>query len=46
LFPSPGDLSDPGVKLRCPALKEGSLPPEPPGKQFQEYSDMHLDFKK
>ena len=30
--PSPGDLLDPGVKLRSPALQEDFLPSEPPGK--------------
>ena len=32
-FPSPGDLTDPGIKLRSPALQVDSLPSEPPGKQ-------------
>ena len=27
-FPSPGDLPDPGVELRSPALQEDSLPSE------------------
>ena len=31
-FPSPGDLPDPGIKLRAPALQTDSLPSEPPGK--------------
>ena len=34
-LPSPGDLSDPGIKpksLACPALQADSLPSEPPGK--------------
>ena len=31
-FPSPGDLPDPGVELRSPALQADSLPSEPPGK--------------
>ena len=30
--PSPGDLSDPGLKLRSPALQADSLSSEPPGK--------------
>ena len=30
--PSPGDLSDPGIKPRSPTLQADSLPPEPPGK--------------
>ena len=31
-FPSPGDLPDPGVKPRSPALQADALPSEPPGK--------------
>ena len=31
-LPSPGDLPDPGIKPRCPALQADSLPSEPPGK--------------
>ena len=31
-FPSPGDLPDPGVEPRCPALQMDSIPSEPPGK--------------
>ena len=31
-FPSPGDLSSPGIEPRSPALQEDSLPAEPPGK--------------
>ena len=27
-FPSPGDLHDPGIKLRSPALQADSLPSE------------------
>ena len=30
--PPPGDLPDPGIKPRSPALQADSLPPEPPGK--------------
>ena len=30
--PSPGDLSNPGIEPRSPALQAGSLPLEPPGK--------------
>ena len=33
-FPSPGDLPDPGMEPRSPALQEDSLPTEPPGKPF------------
>ena len=31
-FPSPGDLSDPGIKPWSPALQADSLPSEPAGK--------------
>ena len=31
-FPSPGDLSNPGIEPRSPALQPHSLPSEPPGK--------------
>ena len=35
--PSPGDLSNPGIELRSPALQVDSLPSEPPGKPLMEY---------
>ena len=31
-FPSPGDLPDPGIEPRSPALHADALPSEPPGK--------------
>ena len=31
-FPSPGDLSDPGIEPRSPMLQADALPSEPPGK--------------
>ena len=31
-FPSPGDLPDPRIEPRSPALQADSLPSEPPGK--------------
>ena len=31
-FSSPGDLSDPAIEPRYPALQADSLPSEPPGK--------------
>ena len=37
-FPSPGDLSDPGIEPRSPvslALAGGLLTTEPPGKPFR-----------
>ena len=30
-FPPPGDLPDPGIEPKSPALLGGSLPSEPPG---------------
>ena len=32
-FPSPGDVPDPGIKLRSPAFQADALTSEPPGKQ-------------
>ena len=31
-FPSPGDLSNPGIEPGSPALQTDALPSEPPGK--------------
>ena len=31
-FPSPGDLPDPGIEPRCPALEAEALTSEPSGK--------------
>jgi len=31
-FPFPGDLPKPGIEPKSPALREDSLPAEPPGK--------------
>ena len=36
-FPSPGDLPNPGLELRSPALQADSLPSEPPGKPHHTY---------
>ena len=33
-FPSPGDLPDPGIEPRSPALQAGALPSELPGKPW------------
>ena len=33
-FPSLGDLPDPGIEPRSPALQADSLPSEPPGKPW------------
>ena len=40
-FPSPGDLSDPGIKLGSPALAKRFFTTEPPGKP----SHIHKDPK-
>ena len=34
-FPSPGDLPDPGMEPRSPALEADALTSEPPGKPTQ-----------
>ena len=40
-FPSPGDLPDPGIKPRSPALQADALTPEPPGKPLRStYKDL------
>ena len=36
-FPSPGDLPDPGIEPRSPALQADALPFEPPGKSHLKY---------
>ena len=38
-FPSPGDLLDPGMEFRSPALQADSLPSEPPGKSMLGSAD-------
>ena len=52
-FPSPGDLPDPGIKPRSPALQADALTSEPPGKPLslpyanwasQEGCLFHLRF--
>ena len=42
-FPSPGDLPDPGIEPRSPALQTDALPSEPPGKPTEELykKDLH-----
>ena len=36
LFPSPGDVPNPGIEPRSPALQADSLPTEPPGLKTTE----------
>ena len=38
-FPSLGDLPDPGIKPRSPALEADALLSEPPGKPDRHYLD-------
>ena len=38
LFPSPGDLPNPGIEPGSPASQADSLPPEPPGKPILIYT--------
>jgi len=40
--PSPGDLPDPGIKPRSPALQANSLPAEPPGEPLLIYNQLYL----
>ena len=39
-FPSPGDLPNPGIEPRSPALQADSLPAEPQGKTTRMYTYM------
>ena len=39
-FPSPGDLPDPGIQPRSPALEADALPSEPPGKLTRVYNSI------
>ena len=41
-FPSPGDLPDPGIEPRSPALQADALPSEPPGKHMHTYRHVHV----
>ena len=39
-FPSPGDLPNPGIKPRSPALQADSLPSELPGKPYVVHDSL------
>ena len=43
LFPPPGDLPDPGIEPKFPALADGFLATEPPGKpgKFNRGSELN-----
>ena len=40
-FPSPGDLPDPGIERRSPALQADALTSEPPGKPYDKIVVRH-----
>ena len=44
-IPSPGDLPNPGIKSKSPALQADSLPSEPPGKRVPEKGPMQIPAK-
>ena len=41
-FPSPGDLPDPGIEPRSPALQAEALSSEPPGIDRCVYIYVHI----
>jgi len=41
LFPSPGDLPDPGIESRSPALWADALTSEPPGISSKRKNRIH-----
>ena len=43
-FPPPGDLPNPGIEPRSPALQADSLPSEPPGKPGYTQIFQHFVF--
>ena len=43
-FPSPGDLPNPGIKPRSPALQGDSLPAEPQGKHLSVLNLSEINF--
>ena len=40
--PSPGDLPNPGIEPKSPALQVDSLPSEPPGKRSDTESEKNI----
>ena len=45
-FPSPGDLPNPGIKPRSPALQADSLTSEPPGNLKNKRTNVYLFVRK
>ena len=41
-FPSPGDLPDPGIEPKPPALRADALPSEPPGPTKDQTCTLHI----
>ena len=41
-IPFSGDLPDPGIEPKSPALQVDSLPSEPPGKPFLNHRNDHF----
>ena len=42
-FPSPGDLPDPGIEPRSPALQADTLTSESPGKPIKKSEHQRID---
>ena len=45
LFPSPGDLPNPGIEPRFPALQADCLPAEPPGKPKKRLKEKKFTLR-
>ena len=43
LFPSPGDIPNPGIETRSPALQADSVRSEPPGKNVHFFGMKSLE---
>ena len=43
-FPSPGNLHDPGMEPRSPALRADALPSKPPGKSLSAIFLIECSF--
>ena len=44
-LPSPGDLPDPGIEPRSPALQADALPSEPPGKPKEKEGERVMKLQ-
>ena len=44
--PSPGNLPDPGIEPRSPAVQADSLPAEPPGKPYRLTRSRQISTKR